>query len=76
MVGFNVRVEQLSEQTLTIWDSSLRIIRRHAITIFIHHGRDEFEVEQVLLNELDLTVWDSSRMVIQRHYSFDPGLWG
>ena len=36
LVEFNVALELL----LTVWDSSLRMIWKHAITIFIRHGRE------------------------------------
>ena len=37
LVGFNVGLEQLLP---TVWDSFLRMIRRHAITILIRHLED------------------------------------
>ena len=36
---FNVGLEQRNG---AIWDSSLRMDRRHAITIMIHHGEDGY----------------------------------
>ena len=37
-VGFNVRLEERSR--LTVWDSSLIMVRRHTITILIRQGGD------------------------------------
>ena len=39
LVGFNVWLLQRSGQLPTAWDSSPRMVRRHAITLLIRHGR-------------------------------------
>ena len=44
LVGFNVKLELLSVLLPTVWDSTLRIIRRHAIKIMIRHGGDSTPV--------------------------------
>ena len=40
--GFNVGLELRSELLSMVWDSSLRMVRRHAITIVILPGGDDF----------------------------------
>ena len=40
MDGLNVGLELRSELLSTVWDSSLRMVRRHAITILIFHEGD------------------------------------
>ena len=42
VLGFNVGLELLSGPLPTVWGSSLRMVRRHAITILIFHGGDGF----------------------------------
>ena len=43
-VGFNVALELPSGISPTVWDSSLKMARRHAITILILHGGDGYPV--------------------------------
>ena len=38
--GLNVGLELRSGLLPTVWDSSVRMVRRHAITILISHGRE------------------------------------
>ena len=39
-VGFNVGLELLGGLLPTVWDSSLKMVRRHAITILTFRGGD------------------------------------
>ena len=42
LVGFNVWLDIHNGLLPTVWDSSLRMIRRHAVTILIRHRGDSF----------------------------------
>ena len=52
--GFNVELEKRSRLLLTSWESPLRVFKRHATSLSIHHGGDNSLVLVVRLPEREV----------------------
>ena len=76
MDGFNVGLELRSGLLPTVWDSPLRMIQRHAITILILQGGNDFPALVPQRYNLDenlegialMIVWRALHSFSEKHY--------